>query len=576
VYTSSGRPCAIRYTLGDPLCAVPLSRQAEVTSEVVDVLVAGCGPVGGLAASYLGLQGIRTLIIERDLSLFGQPRAFSCDDEAQRNFQAAGLTGPFAVQLWPCQSIDYVDGQKHVLGSVPLGELDFGVGHPPISFFNQPQLETVLRGGLRRFPHVELRLGHELVAFAQDADFVTVQLKDRRTGRVYEVRTRYLLGADGSHSAVRRQMGVRMRGTSYEEPWIAISGTTPTSEPDFTYYVCDPERPGFVARGAQNEVRMDFLVKENERTESVERSEVVEQLIARYIDPRQVTIQRASVFTFQSKVAERWRDGRVFLLGDSAHVMPPFMGQGLCSGIRDAINLTWKVALAVRGAAGEALLDTYEQERRPHAVNMIKATVLMGRVFLSRIRVLAAVRNWLLRWLFRIPRTRRMMRNYEFKPKMILEQGCLAGGRRRTGTAAEGSYLPQPRVGLASGGPVLLDDVLGLRFAVLVLAEAAESVRQSAEALAAELGGVCLRVLPAARAAEARTGDVVDLEGKLAAWFAGHHADAAVVRPDRYVYGASRGSGIERFREELRRFVHPAPAPREDEAPVKVLLSSGT
>ncbi len=552
-----------------------MSGQAELSSEVFDVVVIGCGPVGGLAASYLGMQGIHTLVIERDLNLFGQPRAFSCDDEAQRNFQAAGLTGPFAVELWPCQAIDYVDGKKRVLGSVPLGELDFGVGHPPISFFNQPQLETVLRAGLRRFPHVELRIGHELVDFTQEPDFISVRLKDRRTGRAYEARARYLLGADGSHSTVRRLIGARMEGTSYEEPWIAISGTTPTSEPNFTYYVCDPERPGFVARGVRNEVRMDFLVKENERTESVERSEVVERLIARYIDPRQLTIQRASVFTFQSKVAERWRDRRVFLLGDAAHVMPPFMGQGLCSGIRDAINLSWKLALAVRGAAGDALLDTYEQERRPHAVNMIKATVLMGRVFLSRIRPFAAVRNWLLRWLFRIPRTRRLMRNYEFKPKMIIEQGCLAGGRRRASTSAEGSYLPQPRVGLASGGPALLDEVLGLRFAVLVLAEAGESVRQSAEALAAELAGVCLRVLPAARAAEARTGDVVDLEGRLAAWFAGHQADAVVVRPDRYVYGASQGSGIERFRQELRRFIHRPAEGQRDEAPTKALVSSG-
>jgi 3-(3-hydroxy-phenyl)propionate hydroxylase len=553
-----------------------LSEKAEMSTEAVDVIVVGCGPVGGIAANYLGLHGVRTLIIERDLALFSQPRAFSCDDEAQRNFQAAGLVGEFAVKLWPCQGIDYVDGARQVLGSVPLGELDFGVGHPPISFFSQPQLETVVRQALRRFPHVELRTGHELASFTQEADFVTVQLRDRRTGRIYDVRARYLLGSDGSHSTVRRTMGVRMLGTSYEEPWIAISGTTPTSEPDFTYYVCDPERPGFVTRGVLNEVRMDFLVKENERTESLERGDVVERLMARYIDPRQVTLQRASVFTFQSKVAERWRDRRVFLLGDAAHVMPPFMGQGLCSGIRDAINLTWKVALAVRGAAGDELLDTYERERRPHAVSMIKATILMGRVFLSRIRPLAVVRNWLLRWLFRIPRTRRILRNYEFKPKMVLEQGCLTGGRRRKGTVAEGSYLPQPRVGLASGGPVLLDEVLGNRFSVLVLAGAGESVRQPAEALAQEVGGVCLRVLPAEQAAEARAGDVVDLEGKLAAWFTQHHADAAVVRPDRYVYGASRGAGLERFREELRRFIQQPRAPQRSDAPANTLLSSGT
>ncbi|MDY7225773.1 bifunctional 3-(3-hydroxy-phenyl)propionate/3-hydroxycinnamic acid hydroxylase [Hyalangium rubrum] len=547
-----------------------------MSSEAVDVIVVGCGPVGAMAANYLGLQGVRTLVIEQDISLFSQPRAFSCDDEAQRNFQAAGLVGEYAVELWPCQAMDYVDGSKRVLGSVPIGELDFGVGHPPLAFFSQPQLETVLRQGLRRFPHVELRMGHELVAFTQGPDFVTVQLKDRRTGRVREVRSRYLLGCDGSHSTVRRQMQVEMKGTSYGEPWIAISGTTPTSEPNFTYYVCDPVRPGFVTRGVNNEVRMDFLVKETERAETVEQMEVVQQLIAHYIDPRQLTLQRASVFTFQSKVAERWRDRRVFLLGDAAHLMPPFMGQGLCSGIRDAINLSWKLALALRGVAGDALLDTYERERRPHAENMIKATVLMGRVFLSRNRFLAALRNGLLQLLFRIPRTRRMLRSYEFKPKMVLDQGFVAGGRRRKDSSAEGSYLPQPWVGLAGGSRVRLDEVLGSRFAVLVRDEVAEPVRQSAEALAQELEGVCLRVLPSERAREARQGDVVDVEGKLGEWFSRHQADAVVVRPDRYIYGAARGPGLEVLREELRGFIQRPESRRSDTTPSQVLLSSGT
>ena len=545
-----------------------------MSAEVVDVIVVGCGPVGAIAANYLGLQGLRTLVIERDLSMFTIPRAFSCDDEAQRNFQAAGLEGELAVDLWPCKDMHYIDGAKHVLGTVPMGELDFGLSHPAISFFNQPQLEGVLRKGLTRFPHSELRLGHELVSFTQDADWVTTQIKDRKTGRAREVRTRYLLGCDGSHSTVRALMGVKMQGTSYEEPWIAISGTTTAPEPDFTYYVCDPQRPGFVTRCVYNEVRMDFLLQENERTEIMERQEVVQKLLAPFVDPSKVKLQRASVYTFQAKVAERWRDKRVFLLGDAAHVMPPFAGQGLCSGIRDAMNLCWKLALVWRGAAGDALLDTYEAERHPHAVDMIKTTIALGKVLLARNRVVAALRNALLKVLFQIPRTRRFMRNYEFKPKAFVSQGLVAGGRRRKGNVAEGSYFPQPKVALADGKTARLDDVSGRGFTVLTPADAPETVRQSAEALAREVGGAWLRVLPAEKAAEARAGDVVDVSGKLMAWFVQYQADAVIIRPDRYVYGASRGAGIEQLREELRGFIHPPVTSRSEEAPARALLPS--
>lgn len=544
-----------------------------MSAEVVDVVVVGCGPVGGIAANFLGLQGLSTLVIERDLSMFTQPRAFSCDDEAQRNFQSAGLEGELAVDLWPCKTMDYIDGSKQVLGSVAFSELDFGLSHPAISFFNQPQLEMMLRKGLKRFPQSELRLGHELAGYTQDADFVTVQIKDRRTGRVREVRARFLLGCDGSHSTVRALMGVKMMGTSYEEPWIAISGTTEVPEPDFTYYVCDPLRPGFVTRCVYNEVRMDFLLHEKERTEVMEKAAVVERLLAPYVDPQKIQLQRASVYTFQAKVAERWRDGRVFLLGDAAHVMPPFAGQGLCSGIRDAMNLSWKLALVARGAASEALLDTYERERHPHAVDMIKTTIAMGRVLLARNRIIAALRNALLKLLFRIPRTQRFMRNYEFKPKALVSQGLIAGGTRRKG-AAEGSYFPQPKVGLADGKTARLDDVCGRGFVVFTLASADETVRQSAEALAREIGGLWLRILPAERAQEARTGDVVDTSGKLAAWFAQYQADAAVIRPDHYVYGASRGGAIEQLRQELGRFIHLPKAARNEEAPARALLPS--
>ncbi len=551
-----------------------LSHENLMSSEIFDAVVVGCGPVGGITANYLGLHGLRTLVLERELHEHTQPRAFSCDDETQRNFQAAGLVGDLAVALWPCQSMDYIDARKQVLATAAFKELDFGHGHPALSYFNQPQLELVLRQGLRRFPHVELRMGHEVESYTEDEEGLTLQVKDRRTGRTFPVRTRYLLGCDGGHSTVRHLMGVEMEGISYGEPWITLACTTPTSEPDFSYYVCDPERPGFATRCPFNEIRMDFLVREHERSDVIETKEFVDQLLGRFIDPKQVTVTRAAVFTFHSKVAARWREGRVFLLGDAAHLMPPFLGQGMCSGIRDAINLTWKLAQVRRGAAGDALLDTYEQERRPHVVNMIKATLMMGRVMLARSKIISAVRNALMRWSYRhIAGARSFLREFKAKPKMLVSQGFISNGRRKD-SAAEGTYFPQPRVGVAGGDTLPLDETVGNRFAVLCVADVPEPVRQSAEALARELGGVLLRVLPADRASEVGPGSVVDVEGKLTAWFTQYQADTALLRPDRYVYGASRGAALEKLREQIRPFIHLPKAERAEETPARVSLTS--
>ncbi|SEL01183.1 3-(3-hydroxy-phenyl)propionate hydroxylase [Stigmatella aurantiaca] len=544
-----------------------------MSAETVDVIIVGCGPVGAITANYLGQDGVRTLIIDRELYAHTQPRAFSCDDETQRNFQSAGMVDELAVSLYHCPRMDYIDGQRNVLASAVFKGLDFGHGHTALAFFSQPQLEGVLRQGLRRFPHVELRMGHEVESFTQDAGGVTVHMTERLTGRKRTVRAQYLLGCDGSHSSIREMLQIPMKGTSYGVPWITITATTPTPEPIYTYYVCDPERPGFATRGALNEIRMDLLLRGNERTEVVEKKEVVERIIGSFMDPSLVTIVRAAVFTFHSKVAQRWRAGRVFLLGDAAHLMPPFLGQGMCSGIRDAVNLTWKLALAVKGTAGDELLDTYERERRPHAVNMINATVKMGQIFLSRSKFVAALRNKVMQWIWRNPKTRPLLRDWKVKQPIVLTHGFMAGGKHKKGLSG-GTYFPQPTVGLAGGSRAALDTLFSNRFAVLCMADTAEPVRRSAEALARDLNGVLLRVLPAARAHEAHNGDVVDEGGQLSAWFSLHQADTAVVRPDRFVYGASLGGEIDQLRAQLREFIQPLPSERIEEAPMPSRMSS--
>ncbi|MCP3138692.1 bifunctional 3-(3-hydroxy-phenyl)propionate/3-hydroxycinnamic acid hydroxylase MhpA [Pyxidicoccus xibeiensis] len=507
-----------------------------VNTEEVDVVIAGGGPVGVLTANLLGLHGVRVLVVERESTPHGQPRAFSCDDEALRIYQSAGLLDALKPDLRQSRRVTYTGVGGKPFAELHLSEVDFGFGYTPIWFFYQPLLEKVLREGLSRFAHTTLRLGTELLSLEQDGAGATVHLRDVATGTRSTVRARYVVGCDGGRSTVRSLLGIPMEGRSYEEPWIAISGTVPEEDaPPECSIVCDPDRPGFVGRGPVGQFRWEFRLRPGETGEEMTQPNAVRRLIAPYVNPDKVQVERAQLYTFRCLVAPRWREGRTFLAGDAAHMMPPFMGQGLVSGLRDAANLAWKLARVLQGRATEALLDTYDQERRPHVRAMLDATVRLGYVFQARNTPTALLRDLLLRGLTRIPTVRHFVEGFRFKPPPSIEEGWLLGGRRSGRTAPEGSYFPQPRVRLPSGEERLLDDALGTGFAVL--SRSRGPATEAARGLAEALGGRAVTVVPAG-VRSTDFGSVEDHTGRLAEWFTRHAVDVAAVRPDRFVFGA--------------------------------------
>ncbi|MBM7119288.1 bifunctional 3-(3-hydroxy-phenyl)propionate/3-hydroxycinnamic acid hydroxylase [Archangium primigenium] len=516
-----------------------------------DVLIVGCGPVGALTANLLGQYGVRTLVLERSLTQHNQPRAITCDDEALRIYQSVGLADVLDAHMYTCPEVELVGATGEVFARLGVGSTDFGFGYPALRFFSQPFVERVLREGLARFASVTLRLGQQVEAYTQDEDGASVTVRDVRDGSESTVRARYVLACDGGRSTLRQLAGIDMVGSTYDEGMVAISLLLPHEPPAVSRMVCDPYRHVFVARCAGNELRVEVMIREDEKPEDMVQPERVRAFIAPYVDPDTVTILRAATYVFNRRVAARWRDGRLFLLGDAAHLMPPVLGQGLCSGLRDGANIAWKLAAVLQGHAEPSLLDSYEEERRPHAEAMLEASVNMGRLVLTGSRPVAFMRDRLVRALDRIPRVHRFIRDLEFKPRPLILRGFLMGGGRSHRLSPEGTYFPQPRVALTDGAPVLLDDVLGPGFAVIVRHGVPEASARAAQVLADSLGATCVRLVPP-RKTPAQAGEVTDLGGKLATWFHQHDADIAVLRPDRYLFGAVRSSHLSWLSVALR------------------------
>lgn len=520
-----------------------------------DVIIIGCGPVGAVAANLLGSHGVRTLVLERDAEPHGMSRAISCDDESMRLFQRLGLASELRQDMRTGNEIRFTNGRGKTFADIQIGKVDFGMGHPSLLFYHQGTMERTLRAGLSRFPEVELRLGVEVNGIAQDASGVTVTARDHMTGKDIRVRARYALACDGGRSKSRQLAGIKLRG-SRSEPWLTVTARlAPGQEPLPTRFICDPRGPCFLAFIPPNYQRWELMLRPGDDPAVMETPAMVRAMIAPYIDPARVTVVRAAVYTFQNVVASTWRKGRLLLLGDAAHMIPPFMGQGLCSGFRDASNLAWKLVQVLRGATPE-LLDTYESERRPHIEEMAKVSTMLGRIFMARDPRIAFVRDNLLLLLDRIPRVHRFIRDFEFKPLPAVERGFMAGGKRRSRSAPEGTMFLQPEVLDATGRRVLLDELLGPGFAVIGMdVDPRAAAPRGARRFLERLGTTFIEIRRASGRIEAR-GDgrleALDVDGKLEAWFARANAQIAVVRPDRFVFAAGDAERGPSMMTELR------------------------
>lgn len=341
----------------------------------IDLLVVGFGPTGATLAGLAAKRGLRVLVVDRDTEIFPLPRAVQCDHEVLRTLQELGCADEVMAGSTLNDGLSFLSAEREVLASVTVPPLA-PTGWPTSVFFHQPTFEQVLRRTVAELG-AEVLLGTEVTAIDQDDDAVTVHLAGAEP-----IRARYAVGCDGARSTTRKIVGTDLRDSGFEEPWLVVDlilDGEVASLPTRCLQVCDPARPHTLVPMPGKRFRFEFMLLPGESAEQIQQAEVIDDLLRPWIEPTQVAIERAAVYVFHGLVATRWRHGRVFLAGDAAHQTPPFLGQGMCAGMRDAANLAWKLAAVLAGAP-DALLGTYQLEREPHAQAVIDAAVGFGQL----------------------------------------------------------------------------------------------------------------------------------------------------------------------------------------------------
>lgn len=468
--------------------------------------------MGVTAALLLARQGVRSIVLERHPDVYPLPRAVATDDEVRRILQAVGLDEEFGAIARTARGLRLLDARHRVIAEFPRSPLGRH-GFPQTSMFDQPELERLLRDALARRPECELRHGAEVVGLTQDGDG-PVRVTCRGDRGEQHLWADAVLGCDGAGGITRDAIGAVWEDLRFEESWTVIDVRTRARVRSWegVDQVCDPARPATFMRIGEDRYRWEFRLRDEEEPSPGR----LRELVAPWIDARDGDFEviRQAQYTFRARIADRWRQGRVFLLGDAAHLTPPFIGQGLCTGMRDARNLTWKLARVLRRGADERLLDTYESERKPHARYVIRLAVAMGWAMTGGQDEAAALRRGLVAAACRVPGVVSLA-GRDLSP--TLTRGPLVRRRVRPGGLA-GTFCPQPWVTM-DDRQARLDDVLGDSFAVVTAAPPTPSLR----ALAAGIGAPILAT------------DTLADDGTLAAWLRAGRADAVLLRPDRVV-----------------------------------------
>ncbi|MFH8802116.1 bifunctional 3-(3-hydroxy-phenyl)propionate/3-hydroxycinnamic acid hydroxylase [Streptomyces sp. NPDC017936] len=531
----------------------------DTSTPMHDVAIVGFGPVGQMLALLLGRQGYDVIALERWPDPYPLPRAAHFDHEVFRIFQAAGVGEEVRAVTDPVP--DHYEWRN--AAGEPLVRIDWSgngpSGWPTANFFSQPQLEAVLAGAAENQATVTVRRGCEVVDLQPGGESVRLTIGGADGG---EVRARYVIGADGANSFVRSTMATSVTDLGFFYDWLVVD-TLPHDQAEWSpknWQLCDPERPTTIVSGGPGRRRWEFMRLPHENVEELRTPEAAWRLLEPWgRTPENTTIERHTVYTFQARWVDRWREGRLILAGDAAHQMPPFAGQGMCSGLRDAINLAWKLDLVLDGRADPALLDTYTSERSEHVQHAIGMSMALGQVICVLDPEAAASRDARMIATGADPR-----HALPPTPPPVLGDGILQRAPDGTRAPDVGHLTPQYEV-THQGRTALLDDLTGGGFTVLTDGTAPLDALDATDR--DFLAGIGAALVPL-YTDSAPPGGYLDAPGGYLPHLREHGHVAAVVRPDFYLFGAAMdGPGLRelvgQLREQLQR-----PAATADRTPV--------
>jgi len=351
-----------------------------------DVVIVGLGPVGGTLANLLAMNDLRILILEKEASLYDLPRAVHFDDEIMRVFNTIGIAKSLSKKIIINKGTKFIDKKGEVILDWPRPKIITENGWYPSYRFHQPDLERSLRNKLKKFGKVKILQNTEVHKTINKKEFTTVTYKNTITAEEFSVKSKYTIGCDGANSFIRNEIKSDMENLGFEQRWAVIDVILKTKKnnlPDRTIQYCNSKRPATYCRNVGKRRRWEIALKDNESLEKFFDKKKIWKFLSKWILPNEAIIERKTVYTFQSAIAKKWRRGRFFLVGDAAHLTPPFMGQGMCAGIRDASNLAWKISICCKKGHNEKLLNSYQSERSSNVRNYINTAMKMGELLNS-------------------------------------------------------------------------------------------------------------------------------------------------------------------------------------------------